>query len=126
MGFPFSKIVTPPAFPISKNTVALASTTRLWLASSTPENKYFPSLFTDIHTGSSAVICTRTAAFGLSTGCGIKGAALAASGTDVEAAGVGIGVGVDSGTATAGRTAAIAGADCSCAATGRRARDHQA
>jgi hypothetical protein len=116
-------MVTPPAFPISKSTVALASTTRLWLVSSTPENKYRPSLFTDIHTGSSAVNCTRTAAFGLGTGCGIKGAALAVSGTDVEAAG--IGAGVDSGTA-AGCTAAIAGADCSCAATGRRARDHQA
>jgi len=100
-------MVTPPAFPTCSSTVALASTTRLWLACSTPEKRYLPSLLTDTHTGSAAVSSTRTAAFGFSSGCA---AAKAPAGAPAGDAGGGCPAAERSGTlaASAGSGAAIA------------------
>jgi len=137
MGLPFSKTVMPPAFPTCSRTVALASTVRLWLASRTPSNTYRPSLLTRTQTGSAAVICTRTAALGFSSGCGRPEPAAVAAGI-VASGGVrgcgaaGTDAGASAGAATGAeprtevRTGAFAGTGESCATTGRRLRVHQA
>src|SRR5215469_6736172 len=62
IGFPLSEIRIPPALPTRMTTELPAAAVRLSLACRVPEKRYFPSPWAETHTGSSAVISTRTAA----------------------------------------------------------------
>jgi len=65
MGLPFSRIVTPPAFPRRSITSFTPSTVRVVCASMVAENAYLPSLRASTHTASSALTSTCTVASGL-------------------------------------------------------------
>src|SRR3989442_14377358 len=66
-------MVTPPALPSRSTTLLLASTVRVWLGSSVPEKRYFPSVCARTQTGSSAVTSTRTWPLVLDGGTGAGG-----------------------------------------------------
>ena len=74
-GLPFSVRVAPPALPNRNLTSPSASIVRVSWGCKVPWNRYFPFTSALIHTISSAVMPTRTVAFGLGVETGISGVA---------------------------------------------------
>src|SRR5580658_10066898 len=96
-------MVTPPAFPSRRTTEVAASTVRVSLAPSVPENEYLPSVRARTQTGSAAVTSTLTGppvpaasitavltgAAGAAAGCSAGGMTVSAGGVETAGGGAG-------------------------------------
>lgn len=94
MGFPLSRMVTPPALPRRTTTVLFASMVRVSFAAKVPEKELLPSERMEIQAGSAAVTWTCTApgveAVSVAAGGVVCGAALGTGVPGVGAPGAGV------------------------------------